>query len=385
MSVLRKRWSLHTTAGAVPLQDASTWGFDRSWAPQGAGEAVLPLDAPAAAAIVENSRRPLIIACDLWHTLPGGTLGAGVLAGTKLGDAAWPLEPIATYPGTMVEPGTGLPIEHYRRAWQCWPGKLRRDRKERTLTVELLTAEVLLFEAVNGGAAWLPSRVSSPGAVSSEPMPYLLSDVLTQLARYLHIPLIVDHSAASHAEVPEAAMRPWEPGESAWDWFTAMRVAAERSYRYDATLGRISFTGLRQAATGTVSADWLEHVEELGGAGEQEFSKYAEALRVTWRWTDALTGEEREQVEVALAPGVTDWRDARATGELEILSPPQAGIAAHIVEQLAKWRNVATATAPLDQHTLVDLVTGRGATAQAIRFAISDEPTVTFTIITQEA
>ncbi|MBO1770453.1 hypothetical protein [Agrococcus sp. TF02-05] len=373
MSVLRKEWSLHTPAGRAPLMLGSSWGFDRSWSPQGAGEAILALDDPATAAIAENSREPLRIVCDLWHTSPPGTLGTGAMAGTKLGDAAWPLETLVEYPGNMLDPD-GNRITHKRAAWHCWPGRVRRDRRARTLTVELLTIEGLLTEIENLGEPWLPAPTVAPAR-------HRLSDVLLELSRYVRLPLgVTAHSAL----IPAAAMRPWEPGETAWEWWNQLRVAAEMSYRYDATTNTMLLRGWAEGAVGEVSTDWLDWVEELGGAGEQDFNRYADAVRIVWTWTDRVSGEERTHAEVALAPGITDWRDATRPRTFEYSGQPQTGLARLYVNRLARWKNLATVMTPLDESTLVDLLTDRGATAQAIHFAIDEEPTVTFTIITEE-
>lgn len=372
MSVLRKEWSLHTTAGAVPLLEGSSWGFDRSWAPQGAGTAVLPLNDPASAAIVENSRQPLRIVADLWHTMPPGTLGTGSMPGTKLGDAAWPMEDVPRYPGSMLDP-VGDPITHLRRAWHCWPLRLTRDHKARQLRIELATIELLLVETLNGSDPWKPTP-TGPGGT------YLLSDMLAQLLAYIGVPLTVFASAAT---VPAEKVLLWEPGESAWDWFNAMRIAAERSYRYDPTRNTIRFVGIGESAIGEVSTDWLEYADELGGAGETDLARYADALLIVWQWTDPVTGEEREQREIALAPGVHTWQQARQMQRLEVRSQPQAGMADRWVRQRVRWRNLATVTTPLDESTLVDLLTGRGQTAQSIRFAIGEELTVTFSLITE--
>lgn len=368
MSIMRKQWSLHTTAGAVPILGGS-WAFDRSWAPQGAGSVVLPLDHPGVFGLIAHDRQPLRLVCDLWGTLPGGSLGAGVFSGATLGDAGWPAEPVELYPATSG----GVPLIHKRVTWHVWPQTLRRDRAARELTLGLATVELLLVETVNMGDPWMPAPTGPGGS-------YRLSDVLLELTRYLRIPLVVQPSAAA---VDLALVEPWARGESAWSWLEGLRAAAGMSYRYDPNVNRLRYVAPTEAATGALADDWLELAEDVGGTGQSGGLRYADALLLTWRWTDP-DGAEQTLDEVALAPGVPSWRAARRPLRLEWQSRPQAGAAARMVAQLARWRTTATPTTPLDQHTLTDLVSGRGATAQSVAFDLGDEPRVRFTLITED-
>lgn len=368
MSYLRKLWQLHTAAGAVPILEGSSFGFDRSWAPQGAGRLVLPLDHPGAATLVEYARTPLRLVAELYASDKGATLGSSTFGATTLGAGTWPV--VASTP--YAPAGAAAQADYQRVAWQVYPRRIRRDHVARTLMLEVATAELLLFEARNGGKPWMP-RPTGPGAT------YRVTDVLLELSRYVGVSLRIEHQ---NVTLPRGEVEPWLPGESAWAWFDRLRMQAQLSYRLDPTLNRIRFVAATANVLGAVPRDWLDRQDDVGG-GRTDMTAYADAVEVLWQWRDRA-GNDLEQRDVALAPGVASWRDARAWATFTMPRSPIPGWAAARVAQLYRWRNLTTVTLPLDATTLVDLNSGRGLAAQSLEYAIGDEPTVTMTLITED-
>lgn len=366
MSYLEKRWQLHTPDGAASVLDGSRFAFDRAWAPQGSGSLRLALDAPAAAQLAEYARTPLLLVCELLAERQHVALADLDIGAASLGGGVWPTTPTTPYapPGAPAQQSTSA-------SWYVYPRRIRRDRVEHVLEVEVATAELLLVEARNGGLRWQPTGLRAGNV-------YRVTDVLLELTRYVGVQLLIEPSTAT---VPADEVPPWEPGESAWEWFDALRMLAGLSYRFDPHLNRIRFVPAAAGGLPAVLPDWLRR-EDIVGGGQAEGLAYADAVEVLWQWTER-DGTEREQREVALAPGVTSWRTARAWATYTKRGRPIPQWAAHRVAVQHRMRNLTTVELPLDATTLVDLGTGRGSSAQSIAFAIDEQPTVTMTLVTE--
>lgn len=369
MTALRKEWSLHVAAGALSVLDGSTFGFDRSWSPQGAGMLSLPLDDPLVETLQERDTQPMLLVCDLWHTTPGAFLGAVTPAGLTLGASSWPADTGVTK--YADEYSDALP--HRRIAWHVWPGYLRRDHGERIAQLPVSTAELRLVETRNGGDAWRPMP-TAPGPT------YMLRDVVAQLLAYLGVQVAV--AGITSYPIPAADVGEWQPGDDAWSYITRLRIAAGCAYRYDAQTNTLRFLPIATPGTGVLPAEWLDRVDDLGG-GESDGDQYADAVLLEWSWT-AADGTQRTQRDLALAPGLTDWRQARRLRTIRRDMAPIPGYAQLLVAELSRWLVVNELSLPLEYDSLIDLVTGSGQWAQQVQYRIADEPTVAVQIITED-
>lgn len=353
MVAWRQEATLHTGAAALPVLDGSEFGFDRGWAPQGAGTLVVDLAAWRALGISSRERRRMQLTLSLYPygVIAGGTMGQTYFGGSTLGASVWPIvEPAWLQSSPTSGYAPALAVE---RTWIVYLSGVKTDEVSSTATISVSTIELALTETRNAGGEWMPARTRNGQ--------YILADVFAQLTRYLGVPLTIEWGASM---VPADAVTPWRNGESAWEYLNAIRVAARRSFVLVPSTGTIRFLPLVPVDVGSaIPQPWLARGAELGGVGRVDGEDYADAIIVEWRHTDSK-GEEVVTTEVAYATGVTDWRAATQLRHIELRGPRVAGIAQDIVTSLARLRSVASARTPVTQYTLSDLLTSNWLTVQ---------------------
>lgn len=295
----------------------------------------------------------------------GSTLGTffnGETANTgTLSTTSWP--EVTPAPYSLEDPAAS------DVSWHVYIDAVSLDRSNGTANIDVATFETVLSEIVNMGEPWLPVGFVQVG--------YAAGDVLVQLLRYAGVSAPVEVSVGTI--IPFDRMAPWQPGESAWEWWDRVRVAGELGYSVDPATGIFSVRAA-QTATGAVPAAVIEHSEEYG-ASLSESATYADSLTVMWKWSEIEGGElvERVKRDVAYAAGLDDWRDARRHMEIERVGPPVKDYAQRAVNNLNRFRVVHEVTVPL---TPVLLASALGQEWQVISYNFSETPSVTLTILT---
>lgn len=356
----RKRWrlgvgsvGLDLTGGGVQLR--------RSWAPRLSASVTTPTSTIARALDSDPARQPYVLTCELVPYDAALTLDTTI--GPTLA-AAFP-DLGATYYATPDEATAGLGT--VRRSWIVYRGSVRHAGDEGTSSVELMSIDGMLVEVLNGSPdPWLPAVPE--GGVE-------LAEALRQACRFARVPVTVVTTWPHIVAGDELA--PWMPGQSLWEWWNGLRAAAELTYTVEARYNRIVI-----GAPAASFPPWRPPLalrlgredSERDGSTLGELDRFADALTITWEWADAEG--THSAVSTHLAPGVTDWREARRHRALVRRMRPSATHGDELVRRLAEqWRATITVRAQLAPDTLTELVDD----LHGIDYTLGDDPGVTFT------
>lgn len=356
----RLQATLHVAGAQLPVLPGSTFTFDRSWAPQGAGQLQLQLEAWDALGLDVATPRLAYLQVELLPYAPspaGGTMGASTF------DAGVFPAVVPDYYRTRDD----FTPSAAKRTWQVYVTAARDDAGGHVTTLDVATIELQLQRLRNGGAEWMPTATGPGGG-------YVLADVWRQMSNYIGVPI---PTVWGNYMVGE--LQPWAPGATAWDFLDAARVAARRSYLIDPATGVVTFSSPTYVADQPLPADWLTSSRDRGDVARFDGLEYADCVVIDWRWTDAA-GVEREQTDVAYpaASGITDWRQARKMHRELRNAQPFPGVAQDLADALYRWRSVEVASYALEPYTLHDL---RSAAWTTIAYAFDEQPTMTATRI----
>lgn len=373
-------WSLHTPDGRVELS-GGTFGFDRSWAPQGAGTVTAVAGQPALAGLVAGDTRPLVLHAEVspWTaaTLEQTTLELRAPAPGLPAVHWWPAPTAATFTYLDDTPATGptawqLEQQPATASWYVWLQSREDDEGEGITTLQLATVEAVLQSKLNlSGQAWLPIAREFGG--------YNVADALAQLLRLLQIPATVVNRFTAPV-VPYDQLEAWEPGQSAWDWWDRVRIATQQRYVLDPAKNELRVEPWTPLQPYSVPTYWaLQHRRLEGLDAGDEFVQYADGLLLTWRWE--VDGEERIQRDVVTAGGIP-WTAVRRGRQLERTGPPIAGYAQQLVDVMSRWRAVESWEFGLRPDLLLQLPVSQAL--QSIAYDLGAEPRVELTILEEE-
>jgi hypothetical protein len=286
-----------------------------------------------------RQRQPVLLTGEVWLAYSDG-LGELALsgAGSTLGGGTWP-PPVA---GDHYLPyGGGTVIEARARdvAWHVWPRDVVIDEGQQTATIELATIEALLQDATNLSGVDIEPQQSVAGT-------YFVGRMLSRLAALVGVQITVP----SGADFTTASVEPWRQGQSLWDWFTRVRSIAGLGYYLDAETNTLNLRGIVGSwPFGSVTDLPLERSSRVGAAAVAGL-EFADALTLTWRWSE--NGIEQTSTETVVASSLTSWREATRAIELEREGRPIPGVAQRIVDNLVRLRKATTVVTPTTANAL---------------------------------
>lgn len=230
-----------------------------------------------------------------------------------------------------------------------------------TVVVELASTELALQEKYNTGAAWMPS-----GDVAD------VASLLAQLVTQAGITASVASIAPATQPIPLAEITPWEPGQTAWEWWDRLRLIAEAGVRATPSVANdltvFGWDGPR------LNTEQLAGVDMLDWRHVWMPDEYADSVAVTWRWEDAA-GEQREQRDYARPnPAYSSRRHVEETKD----GPPIPGYAQRVADARGRYLQRHDVTVPMTYDLIRDPL--HLFTWAAIRYQFAEEPTVTATL-----